>query len=346
MSVKNYQKSQEGKARNTSLPALTKIYHSTKLNTSSFQGFDIVHNRLLVYAISYYQNEIKGMISGQLKIDFKNAEKYLKIPIYLNEIVNSRKGYVDVINSAKELEDFKIEQNVFIDDIEYKTRTRIFNQVYEPVIINKKSAIYVDINRSLFEEIVNVFYNNTTALYTSYYKEVVMKTQNRYLPKMYWFLSSNEKLGKRKIAFENLIDLLGVDREKNKTYTQIGRFNERVLKPIQKELYETCKFFFSFTFHKYKDREDYYYNFTIINHEELLKIEKHIDFIKITLDDIFPTATDDIMKYIIKKGLTHNLEVLSQFSTLLLDLKTSRRFSEVLKPSDYLIASFENILAK
>jgi hypothetical protein len=346
MSVKNYQKSQESTARSTSLPAMTKIYHSTKLNSQSFKGFDIIHNRLLVYAISYYQNEIKGMINGQIKIDFKNPDKYLKIPIYLNEIVNSRKGYSDVIESAKELEEFKVEQNVFIDEIEYKTRTRIFNQVYEPIIVNKKSAIYVDINRSLFEEIVNVFYNNSTALYTSYYKEVIMKTQNRYLPKMYWFLSSNEKLGKRKIAFNDLIDLLGIDRATNETYTKIGRFNERVLKPIQKELYETCKFFFSFTFHKYKDREDYYYNFTIINHEELLKIEKQMDFIKVTADEIFPIIGDELVKHLIKKGYTHDLNLLSKISTQLLDLKISKRYTAILKPIDYLIASIEAMTAK
>lgn len=353
MSVKSFIAQNDSSATTTTLPVLTKVYHSSQLNKKNFKGFDVIHNRLLTSAIKNFQEEIKGIINRQIEInfDFVDSTK-LKFPIFLDEIVKGRQHYKDIIKSAKDLEEVKVMRYEKIDGKEYSTEVRIFSQVWQPTKINKKSAIYVAVDKELFKSIADVYYANAISpSYIGYYYEVVMQSRNKYLPKLYWVLSQfstsdkNKKGGLYRISHLKLLEIMGIDSAKNQSYLDVGQFNRRILKPIQKELYETCKFYFSYSFEKYKakDKEhEYYYTFTIINRDEMIKIENKFLVLEKYLLELFPDDANEILTYINEEHIKNNPSIIDEVTEIVMDMKYQNKAKDIKSPKEY----FQGIIAK
>jgi hypothetical protein len=234
------------------LPGLTTVYQSKELTKRAFKGFDVMHNRLYLYVLLSFQSEIFKHLT-QLEIDFDDNQyndNILKIKIELNKIAFNRSDFQSAINAAKDLEDIKIQRKTIIDNQEFTYHSRLFDTVYEPVIINKKKCIYVDIKRDLYDDLIKKHFSKDNKLvFTTFYYEVCAHSRNKYLPKLYMLLSDSENRGfLPPISHVELAQILGIDFEVQKYYKQIKNFNARILEPIKKELYDTCKFMFNYTY--------------------------------------------------------------------------------------------------
>lgn len=266
--------------KKNNLAGLTTVYQSNKISNKKFKGFSVIHNRLFLYIIQYYQNYIKNAINQQLSIAFDSIDKdYLEIPIELNKIVSQPNKYKDIYLAAQDILDQKISRNVQRNDEVFIATSHIFTEVLEPVIKNRKSVMYVIINKSIFKEILDVFDNGKLG-YTQYYFEVAFNSRNKYLPKLYQYLASYENLGKKRISQNNLLELLGIDVSVTPTFKNISEINKKILEPIKKDLYSNAKFFFNYSWTLYKTKNEYFYDFIIINRDELLKIDNQINILK------------------------------------------------------------------
>lgn len=308
--------------------ALTKVKQSRIISQRTYPNFTALHYKLLVYTIKKFQDDIKNSMNAkQLVLNFDEKEnEIVKIPILLKEFTSSRKEYKKIFEVAKDLKktDFP-KQKIEINGALFSYEPSVFVEVYEPVIVNKASVIYVDIRQQLYKDIVNVFFQGEKALYTEYYYEIIMNNQNKYLPKLYWFLCDNAKLGSRKISFYDLAKEIGCNLEQNPSYKKdISLFNSNIINPIRDDLYSQCKFYFNYTYHKYKTKPadsdcPYYYIFTIINREDLLKIENQVDWFKTNLDKYFPDNYAKMEQLMKSKGVAFDLELFTKLNAFILD---------------------------
>jgi hypothetical protein len=335
----------------TLLPVLTKVYHSTKLNESNFKGFDVIHNKLFVTAISHFQDEIVKSLHGQQHINFDDFDNSkLKIPIYLNEIVAQPSAYEAVYLAAKQMEELKVEQIRMIDNVENVAEIRVFAEVWKPTKLKKKSIITVVVDKIFFKEMADVFYKDPAkAYYLQYYKEVVMKSKNKYLPKLYWtltqFTPKKENGGFFIKSMSELLEIIGIDPTITPSYLEPKNLNSRVLNPIKTELYSTCGFYFTYTFHKYKEKgreNEYYYKFTILGETELSKNSNQIQFIEKLLLELFPSQASSIFNYITTKDVQFSNETLIKLSSELLAIRLSKKYETINDPLAYFKAIIDS----
>lgn len=286
------------------LPGLTTVYQSKVMTNKTFKGFDVLHNRLYLYVLFHFRNEIYKNIT-QLELDFNdnNNNNILQIKIELNQIAYSRKDYQKVINAAKDLSYILISQNKIIENEEHEYEARLFDKVYIPKEKYKKKHILVDIEKNLYNDLIKKHIENGKLVYTKFYYEVCAQSRNRYLPKLYMLLSDSESRGfMPPISHFKLASVLGIDLEINKSYMQIKNFNSRILEPIKKELYNKCKFMFNYSFHKYVGKDEYYYKFIIINRDELLKIENQFNHIKSFLLPVYYDNLIELIEFKLKEN--------------------------------------------
>lgn len=307
MSVKKFIEKQEDNLIKDSLPGLTKIYQSKllseKIEKGLFHGFGTYHNRLYLYVLNSYQNHIKNAFF-QTELNFNDSDaNLLRIDVPLCEIGKARNSYKDIISAAKDIENLILSRTTYFenDSTEYQYDTPIFDTVYKPITINKRSILRIDIKKSLFNDLIHITLDPKTKkpLFTSFVYEVALNSDNKYLPKLYIFLSDWVNLGHRRISMKDLLVILGIDTNKHPSYIKPKYLNQKVMEPIKKELYAMCKFFFNYEVKKYKEQMDeYYYDFVILNREELLKFENSMNQIKKMLDNYEIGIYDDIQKYL------------------------------------------------
>lgn len=351
MSVRKYFEKQEDNLLKDSLPGLTRIYQSkilsAKIEKGLFHGFGTYHNRLYLYVLNRYQNLIKNALF-QTELAFSNTDpNILRIDVPLCEIGKSRSNYKDVVAAAKDIENLIISRTTYFenDDVQYQYDTRIFDTVYKPMTVNKKSILRIDIKRSLFNDLIQkqIDLKTNKPLYVSFIYEVALNSDNKYLPKLYIFLSDWVNLGFKKISMNELLVILGIDVLKHTSYAKPKYLNQKILEPIKKELYDKCKFFFNYEVKKYKEKNECYYHFTILNKEEILKLENSMNQIKTMLDHYEMGIYDDIQQFLELHAKTnYSLDYMKFVMEVVYDCIAVFKRQQVERKGEYIQKTIEN----
>lgn len=350
MSVKNLPENPDNKRLNDSLPGITQLYQSKllskKIEQGMFNGFGVYHNRLYLYVLSNYQEHIKNAFFGQTEIPFAEDDpNLLRVSVPLNEIGN-RPYYKEIINAAKDIENILITRKTYFDNDEaqYMYDTRLFDTVYQPITVNRKSVLRIDIKKSLFQDLIAKQIDDKSGkpLFTSFIYEVAKSSDNKYLPKLYIFLSDWVSLGRKRISMADLLVILGIDTVKNPSFKRYSYLNQKVINPIKTELYALCKFFFNYDVKKYKDKDEHYYDFVIYNREELNKLDHSMDNMRRMLDNVEPQLYDDLKDFLNEHALKFYSESYNNLvGTIILECVQAFKKQDVARKDLYIRTAIE-----
>lgn len=333
------------------LPGATEIYQSNRITNGKFSGFNNLHIKILIHTIKQLQAAIKTSMSGgnwkQLDMFDNSQEGVYRIPLYLSEIDRSDR-YKDVIQAGMELQTLQIKFKSTIDNRTFNTVAGLFARWHEPVKVNGKSVVYIDILKDVAAEIIEIDkrLDGKPIQFTKYLYEVAMSSKSKYTAKMYMILSSWKSKGGFRITLNELRQQLGLEENE---YAEFKNFKTRILIPIQKDLEKKSDCWFNCRAADFEIRENkkvIALNFKIITPEFEEESQKKADYIRNMLrthfgfDDshlrhiapIFDDFTSD--KY---NAICEKIIELKGFI-----VKNSATKNEILDPAAYVSSSLLN----
>lgn len=267
------------------LPGATEIYQSNRITNARFRGFNNLHTKILIHTIKQLQDAIKMSMSGgdwrQMDMFNNNSEGVYRIPLYLSEIDRPDK-YKDVVQAGMELQTLQVKLKSTIDNKVFNTRAGLFARWHEPIKVNGKSVVYIDILKDVAAEIIEIDkrLDGKPVLFTKYLYEVAMSSRSKYTAKMYMILSSWKTKGGFRITLNELRQQLGIEENE---YVEFKNFKTRILIPVQKDLEKKSDCWFNCRMADFEVRENrkvIALNFKIITPEFEKESQKKIDYIR------------------------------------------------------------------
>jgi Initiator Replication protein len=230
------------------LPEIINYIQQPNRVTEASYDYTLVQKKILTAVIYYLQEAIKNRLNGQsyeqlqLFKDSPNDKIHLKIP--LRELTASKQYYHDVRESAKMLASIVVKLSGK-DPFTGKTGSYFTGlmSVFIPDDYKYDRYMVIEIEKEVAKRLMEIEKNDRgiPINYTRLAYEIIMRSKNKYTPRIYEMISSWKKKGGFVIALDEFRSRLMLG-DKYITYKDL---KARVLKPAYDELYEKADCWFN-----------------------------------------------------------------------------------------------------
>lgn len=230
------------------LPEIMSYMQQPNRVTEASYDYTLVQKKILTAVIYFLQEGIKTRLNGQsyeqLEIFKQSANEKIQIKIPLHEITGSKQYYNDVRESAKMLASIVVKlpgKDPFTGKAGVYFRGLM--TVFVPDDYKYDRHMVIEVEKEVAKRLMEIEKNDRgiPINYTRYAYEIIMRSKNKYTPRIYEMISSWKKKGGFVIALDEFRGWLMLG-DKYGTYKDL---KARVIKPAHDELFEKADCWFN-----------------------------------------------------------------------------------------------------
>ncbi len=207
---------------------------------------DVISNRTLPNQMSLFTQDdyFQEVADVKKPATIKRDVIQLKIPLKNFGVKNSH--YAKLRESLAAISVIPVELSMRNEQGEYFTKfSSLFEaicpepQTYEKdgkIIKGRNNYVYIQIEKSVINSLLQIDRG-----YTRYMKEIAMNQSSKYTIRIYLWISSKKNYGGCKISYKKFQDMLGIEKDEYKAYSD---FHKRVIRPAYEALHESADCWF------------------------------------------------------------------------------------------------------
>lgn len=230
------------------LPEIINYIQQPNRVTEASYDYTLVQKKILTAVIYFLQEAIKNRLNGQtyeqMELFKQSANDKIQLKIPLRELTPSKQYYNDVRESAKMLASIIVKLSGK-DPFTGKAGTYFTGlmSVFIPDDYRYDRYMFVEIEKEVAKRLMEIEKNERgiPINYTRLAYEIIMRSKNKYTPRIYEMISSWKKKGGFVITLDEFRSRLMLGGK----YTTYKDLKARVIKPAHDELYEKADCWFN-----------------------------------------------------------------------------------------------------